>query len=111
MGGARYSLNPAPDLTAAYYGYHQNAYGTGIQAGCTSIAAHSTCSGSFEAFSFDADYRNRHFDAYVGAMYSGVHDGVAAATSRRRISIPRWVRIQVLSRDDRPLEAAARWEY
>ena len=42
-------------------------------------SAHSACSGSLEAFSFDADYRfNKHFDAYVGAMYSGVHDGVAS---------------------------------
>jgi predicted porin len=76
--GVRYSFGHYLDLTAAYYGYHQNAYGTGIQAGCATIA-HSTCSGSFEAFSFDADYRfNQHFDAYVGAMYSGVHDGVAS---------------------------------
>jgi predicted porin len=76
--GVRYSVGPFLDLTAAYYGYRQNAYGTGTQAGCTTIA-HSTCSGSFEAFSFDADYRfNQHFDAYVGAMYSGVHDGVAS---------------------------------
>ena len=76
--GVRYSVLPYLDLTAAYYGYHQNAYGTGKQAGCTT-SAHSTCSGSFEAFSFDADYRfNKHFDAYLGAMYSGVHDGVAS---------------------------------
>jgi predicted porin len=76
--GVRYSVSPSLDLTAAYYGYQQNAYGTGTQAGCTTIA-HSTCSGSFEAFSFDADYRfNQHFDAYAGAMYSGVHDGVAS---------------------------------
>jgi predicted porin len=76
--GVRYSVSPYLDLTAAYYGYQQNAYGTGTQTGCTTIA-HSTCSGSFEAFSFDADYRfNPHFDAYVGAMYSGVHDGVAS---------------------------------
>ena len=34
---------------------------------------------NLEAFSFDADYRfNVHFDAYVGAMYSGVHDGMAS---------------------------------
>jgi predicted porin len=66
------------DLTAAYYGYQQNAYGTGKPAGC-STSAHSTCSGRFEAFSFDADYRfNKHFDAYLGAMYSGVHDGAAS---------------------------------
>ena len=77
-GGARYSVSPYLDLTGAYYGYRQNAYGTGTQAGCTTVA-HSTCSGSFEAFSFDADYRfNQHFDTYLGAMYSGVHDGVAS---------------------------------
>jgi predicted porin len=76
--GVRYTVIPHLDLTAAYYGYRQNAYGTGSQAGCAT-AAHSTCSGSFEAFSFDADYRfNKHFDAYLGAMYSGVHDGVAS---------------------------------
>jgi predicted porin len=76
--GVRYSVSPYLDLTAAYYGYHQNAYGSGTQAGCAT-RAHSTCSGSFEAFSFDADYRfNKHFDAYLGAMYSGVHDGVAS---------------------------------
>jgi predicted porin len=76
--GVRYTVIPRLDLTAAYYAYRQNAYGTGTQAGCAT-AAHSTCSGSFEAFSFDADYRfNKHFDAYLGAMYSGVHDGVAS---------------------------------
>jgi predicted porin len=76
--GVRYTVIPSLDLTAAYYGYNQNAYGTGKQAGC-STSAHSTCSGNFEAFSFDADYRfNKHFDAYLGAMYSGVHDGVAS---------------------------------
>jgi predicted porin len=76
--GARYTVIPHLDLTVAYYGYHQDAYGTGKQAGC-STSTSSVCSGSFEAFSFDADYRfNLHFDAYLGAMYSGVHDGVAS---------------------------------
>jgi predicted porin len=76
--GIRYTLIPGLDLTAAYYGYRQNAYGTGTQSGCTT-SAHGTCSGSLEAFSFDADYRfNKHFDAYLGAMYSGAHDGVAS---------------------------------
>jgi predicted porin len=75
--GVRYSVIPHLELTAAYYGVHQSAYGSGSQAGCSS-AAHSSCSGSLEAFSADADYRfNVHFDAYVGAMYSGVHDGLA----------------------------------
>ena len=65
-------------MAAAYYGVHQDAYGSGKQAGC-STNAYSTCSGSLEAFSFDVDYRfNPHFDVYLGAMYSGVHDGMAA---------------------------------
>ena len=77
--GVRYTLIPHLDLTAAYYGVHQDAYGTGAQAGC-STSAHSVCSGTLEAFSLDADYRfNVHFDAYLGAMYSAVHDGMAAA--------------------------------
>jgi predicted porin len=76
--GVRYTVIPNLDLAAAYYGYRQNAYGTGAQAGCTT-SAHSVCSGGFEAYSIDADYRfNKHFDAYLGAMYSGVHDGVAS---------------------------------
>jgi predicted porin len=76
--GLRYAVIPKLELTAAYYGVHQSAYGSGTQAGCSSDA-HSTCSGGLEAFSFDADYRfNVHFDAYVGAMYSGVHDGMAS---------------------------------
>ncbi len=52
--GLRYTVIPPLELTVAYYGYHQNAYGTGKEAGC-STAANSACSGSFEAFSFDAD--------------------------------------------------------
>jgi predicted porin len=76
--GVRHTVIPNLDVTAAYYGYRQNAYGTSSQAGCTT-AAHSVCSGSLGAYSIDADYRfNIHFDAYVGAMYSGVHDGVAS---------------------------------
>lgn len=75
--GVRYRVAPKLELTAAYYGVHQSAYGSGDQAGCTTNA-HSVCSGHLEAFSFDADYRfNVHFDAYLGAMYSGVHDGLA----------------------------------
>jgi predicted porin len=81
--GVRYAVIPQLELTAAYYGVHQSAYGTGSQAGC-STDAHNTCSGSLEAFSFDADYRfNVHFDVYAGAMYSGVHDGFAAGYSNR----------------------------
>ncbi len=76
--GVRHTVIPGLDLTAAYYYVHQNAYGTGSQAGC-STTAHSTCSGNTVDFSFDADYRcNAHFDAYAGAMYSGVRGGMAS---------------------------------
>ena len=76
--GVRYAVTANLDLAVAYYGSHQGAYGTGAQAGC-STAAHSVCSGSLEAISFDFDYRlNRHFDVYLGAMYSVVHDGLAS---------------------------------
>jgi predicted porin len=75
--GVRYSIIPRLDVTAAYYGYRQNAYGTGTAAGC-STNAHSTCSGSFAAYSVDFDYRfSRRLDAYAGIMYSGVSDGLA----------------------------------
>ncbi|HUN73902.1 MAG TPA: porin [Steroidobacteraceae bacterium] len=76
--GVRYSIIPKLDLTAAYYGVHQSAYGSGTQAGCVT-SAHSVCSGDLTATSFDADYRfNVHLDAYAGAMYSNVHGGLAS---------------------------------
>jgi predicted porin len=76
-GGVRYSVVPSLDVVAAYYGYRQNAYGTGTQAGCTTVA-HSTCSGTFEAYSLDAVYRlSKRFDLYGGIMYSSVSDGLA----------------------------------
>jgi predicted porin len=76
--GVRYTVIPNLDLTAAYYGVHQSAYGSATEAGC-STDAHSVCSGNLQAFSFDLDYRfNVHFDVYLGAMYSGVHDGLAS---------------------------------
>jgi predicted porin len=75
--GVRYTVIPNLDLTAAYYGVQQNSYATGKVAGCTTNE-NGACSGSLEAFSFDADYFfNHHFDTYAGIMYSGVHDGLA----------------------------------
>jgi predicted porin len=75
--GARYTVISRLDLTVAYYNVHQNSYGTGANAGCSTKVA-GTCSGTLEAFSFDADLSfTRHFDAYLGAMYSAVHDGFA----------------------------------
>jgi predicted porin len=75
--GVRYTVLPGLDLTVAYYGYQQNSYGTGADANCNT-SAHGSCSGRFEAFSFDAVYAfNKRFDGYVGAMYSDVFNGVA----------------------------------
>jgi predicted porin len=76
--GVRWTAAPGLDLTLAYYGYHQNAYGTGANAGCSTTQS-GTCSGTLQDVSFDADYAfTKHFDGYVGAMYSGVKDGLAA---------------------------------
>jgi predicted porin len=75
--GVRYTVLPELDLVGAYYGYKQNAYGTGANAGCSTNQS-GTCSGTLDAISFDADYRlSKRFDAYAGVMYSGVHDGLA----------------------------------
>jgi predicted porin len=75
--GIRYTVIPQLDLAGAYYGYKQNAYGTGVNAGCSTNKA-GTCSGTEDVISFDADYRlSKRFDAFAGVMYSGVHDGLA----------------------------------
>ena len=75
--GAKYKVLPSVELTAAYYGYKQNAFGTGAVAGCSSTID-ASCSGSLDAFSFDADWRlSKRFDAYAGALYTGVHGGLA----------------------------------
>ena len=75
--GIRYTVIEALDLVGAYYGYHQNSYGVGSTAGCSSNIA-ATCSGTLEGISFDADYRlSKRFDTYAGIMFTGVHDGLA----------------------------------
>jgi predicted porin len=75
--GAKWSITPTLDLTAAIYGYHQNAYATGADAGC-STNAHGTCSGTLNAYSLAADWHfTKRFDAYAGAMWSGVKDGLS----------------------------------
>ncbi len=75
--GVRYTAMPGLDLVGAFYGYHQNSYATGANAGCSTNKA-GNCSGRFEAFSFDAVYAfTKRFDGYAGAMYSAVYDGVA----------------------------------
>jgi predicted porin len=75
--GARYTVIPRLDVTVAYYGVHQGAYGTGTEAGCTG-SLYSVCSGGLEAFGVNADYSfNHHVDAYAGVLYSGVSNGLA----------------------------------
>jgi predicted porin len=76
--GIRWTVIPQLDLVGAYYGYKQNAYGTGDNAGCSTNVS-GTCSGTESVVSFDADYRlTKRFDAYIGSMYSGVKDGLAS---------------------------------
>ncbi len=75
--GLKYPVLPQLDLTGAFYGYKQDAYATGADAGCSSTVS-SACSGNLIAFSFYADYRfTKRFDAYTGAMYSDVTNGLA----------------------------------
>jgi len=76
-GGARWTPIKQLELTAAYYGYHQDAYASGANAGCSTDAS-SQCSGSLNAISLLADYRfTKRFDAYLGGMWSQVKDGLA----------------------------------
>ncbi len=86
--GVRYSVLPNLDLVGAYYGAHQGAYGTtAATVGCTT-SVNAACSGSLEAFSFQADYRlTKRFDAYAGAMYSGVRNGLANGYTFQRTNI------------------------
>jgi len=82
--GVRYTVFPGLDLTGAYYGYHQNSYGSGANAGCTTNKA-ATCSGTFQSFSFNAVYAfTKRFDGYAGAMYSAVYDGLANGYTLQR---------------------------
>jgi len=75
--GVRYTVLPDLDLVGAYYGLKQNSYGTGANAGCSTNKA-GTCSGNEDVISIDGVYRlSKRFDAYAGAMYSGVRDGLA----------------------------------
>src|SRR5580658_2769115 len=76
--GAKYSPIPALDLIVDYNGYHQDAYATGADAGCSSATVSSKCSGNESTVSFVADYHfNKRFDGYVGTMYSTVSGGLA----------------------------------
>jgi len=90
--GVRYTAMPGLDLVGAFYGYHQNTYGsTANNAKCGTVSVPGipgTCSGHFESFSFDAVYAfTKRFDGYAGAMYSAVYDGVASGYTFQRNNI------------------------
>src|ERR1700719_1299388 len=73
--GAKYAVRSDVDLVAGYYHQQQNSFGV---VGCSN-ASLATCSGQLNAFSLVVDYRfAKRFDAYVGAMYSKVANGLAS---------------------------------
>jgi predicted porin len=73
--GARYSMTPAFDLTAAYYQYNQKSYNAN---GCSNNSA-ATCAGELHDASLVADYHlTKRFDTYAGIQYSLVQNGLAA---------------------------------
>jgi predicted porin len=75
--GLKWGITPDLDLLTAYYGYHQDAFATGANTGC-STAANSGCSGDESVMSLVFDYRfTKRFDVYAGSMYSGVQNGLA----------------------------------
>jgi predicted porin len=78
--GAKYSYDSHLDLFAAWYYILQNQYRTGPAIHCPGgIADNGACSGREAGYSLVADYKfNRHFDVYLGAMYSHLADGLAS---------------------------------
>ena len=76
--GIKYALSPKVDLTAAVYGYSQNSYAGGKDAGCSSTLS-GACSGNEVAASFSVVYKfTKRFDLYGGFMYTGVYGGLAS---------------------------------
>jgi predicted porin len=77
-GGLKWPITPQLDLIAAYYGYKQNSFATGKDAGCSSSIS-SGCSGTESTASAVLDYRfSKRFDGYIGTFWSEVQDGLAA---------------------------------
>ena len=73
--GVKYLITKDLDITGAYYHYDQNAYG----AKPCHDRSEATCSGELDAYSVRLDWRfAKRFDAYAGAMFSRVADGLAS---------------------------------
>ncbi|MGB9151963.1 MAG: porin [Alphaproteobacteria bacterium] len=77
-GGIHYALTPKLTLSAADYEYMQNNF-SGVSNNATCIAtALTSCAGTQNYSSLVADYQlTKKIDAYAGAMYSHVYDGMA----------------------------------
>jgi predicted porin len=76
-GGLKWNLTPALEFSAAYYGYKQNSFATGKNAGCTDTRS-SGCSGNLNAASLLLDYYlTKRFDVFGGTFWSGVENGLA----------------------------------
>jgi predicted porin len=72
--GARWSVTPDLDLTAAGYGYNQKSFAAN---GCTNASA-SSCAGEMADISLVGDYHfTKRFDAYAGVNWSRVQNGLA----------------------------------
>ncbi len=76
-GGLKWGLTKDLDFTAAYYGYKQNSYATGADAGCSTTVS-GACSGNLNALAGVFDYRlSKRFDVYAGSFWSAVQNGLA----------------------------------
>ncbi|HEX7838269.1 MAG TPA: porin [Kofleriaceae bacterium] len=74
-GGARVSVTPELELSAAYYYFNQNSFNAN---GCTDNTA-TSCSGTFQDFSAVADYKlTRRFDVYAGINYTTGANGLVS---------------------------------
>src|ERR1700726_3209332 len=83
--GAKYAVRADVDLIAAYYHEQQNSFG----AVSCSNASLATCSGQLNAASLVVDYRfAKRFDAYAGAMYSRVSNGMASGFLNKSTIVP-----------------------
>jgi predicted porin len=76
-GGVKWALSPELELTGAYYGYKQNSFVTGKDAGCATTVS-SGCSGNLNAVSALIDYKfTKRFDVYFGSFWNEVTNGLA----------------------------------
>ena len=79
--GLKYNITKDLDITGAWYGYDQNAYGT---VKCSNSSA-ANCSGGEDVWSVRLDYRlTKRFDIYAGAQTSSVTDGLSNGFLFRR---------------------------